>query len=266
MSSTSTSTPLTLRGKVALVSGSSTGIGAAIAQELAKRGASVVINFPRSAEKEDADKVLSTLPAESKSVAIEADLSTTTGPEALVQQVVAVFGRIDILVNNAGLMLGHSLDDPDDAKVIGLINKMMDLNGRGTYLLTRAVLKHLSNQNSRIVNITSGSSRTPGVGVSMYAGTKGMIESFTRSWAKELPRRYGCTVNAVAPGVVGTEAYYAAPATVRELLKPMIDETPIAPRVARPEEIAWATAMLCEEGAGWINGIYLPVGGGSTMN
>jgi NAD(P)-dependent dehydrogenase (short-subunit alcohol dehydrogenase family) len=256
---------LSLQHKVALVSGSSAGIGASIAQELARRGASVIINYPNSAEKPNADRVLQSLDQHSKSVAIEADLSDPKGAEILVMEAAAVFGKVDILVNNVGVMLGHPLDDPDDAKVLDAVQKMLDLNGRGTYLLTRATLKILSDKNSRIINITSGSSRTPGVGQSMYAGTKGMIESLTRSWAKELPRKYGCTVNAIAPGVVGTEGFYAAPPFVRELLKPMIDDTPVAPRVARPEEIAWVVAMLCEEGAGWVNGVYLPVGGGTTM-
>lgn len=265
MASSNASTPLTLRGKVALVSGSSAGIGAAIARELARRGASVIINYPNPGDKENVDKVLQSLEQHSKSVAIEADLSTVQGPEILARETAAVFGHVDILVNNAGLMLGHSLDTPDDALVLSLVQKMLNLNSRGTYLLTREVLKILSRENSRIVNITSGSSRTPGVDVSMYAGTKGMIDAFTRSWAKELPRKYGCTVNAVAPGVVGTEGYYAAPPVVRELLKSFIDETPVAPRVAKPEEIAWVVAMLCEEGAGWVNGAYLPVGGGTTI-
>lgn len=265
MTTLSVPAALTLQGKVALVSGSSAGIGAAIAQELAQRGASVILNYPHHGEEANANKVLQSLEKHSRSVAIEADLSTIAGPENLVKEAAAAFGKIDILVNNAGLMLGHSLDDPDDAKVLSLAQKMLDLNSRGTYLLTRAVLRVLSRENSRIVNITSGSSRTPGVDVSMYAGTKGMIESFTRSWAKELPRTYGCTVNSVAPGVVGTDSYFAAPPVVRELLKPMIDETPVAPRVAKPEEIAWVVAMLCEEGAGWVNGVYLPVGGGTTM-
>lgn len=259
-------TTLSLQGKVALVSGSSAGIGAAIARELARRGASVIVNYPNSGEAQLADKVLESLEKHSQSIKIEADLSTLEGPEILARDAAVAFGKIDILINNAGVMLGHPLDDPDDAKVQALVQKMLDLNGRGTYLLTRAVLRHLSREKSRIVNITSGSSRTPGLDQSMYVGTKGMIESLTRAWAKELPRKYGCTVNSIAPGVVGTEGYYASPPFVHEMLKPMIDETPVAPRVATPEEVAWATVMLCEDGAGWINGAYVPVGGGTTLS
>jgi len=266
MASLDTATLLSLRGKVAIVSGSSAGIGASVAQELARRGASVVINYPNSSEKANADSILQSLAQHSRSIAIEADLSTTEGPQALADATVAEFGNVDILVNNAGIMLGMSLDDPDDAKVESHVEKLLNLNVRGPYLLTRAVLKILSSKDSRIVNITSGSSRTPSLDISMYAGTKGTIETLTRCWAKELPRNYGCTVNAIAPGVVGTDGWHAAPPIVRELLKPMIAETPVAPRVATPEEIAWTVAMLCEEGASWINGVYLPVTGGTTMN
>ncbi|OQV08316.1 hypothetical protein CLAIMM_12613 [Cladophialophora immunda] len=241
------SAPLTLFGKVALT------------------WSSVIVNYPYDGERDNAIKVVQSLDKHSHSITIKADLSTVEGPEILAKEAAAAFGRIDILVNNTGVALAHNIDDPDDAKVLSIMQKMLDINSRGTYLLTRAVLKVLSRENSRIVNISSGSSRSPGTGLSMYAGTKGMIDALTRSWAKELPRKYGCTVNAVAPGVTGTQSFYEASPQFREFLQPHIDDTPVAPRVARPEEVAWAVAMLCEEEAGWINGAYLPVGGGSTM-
>lgn len=266
MASSTKPTHASLEGKVAIVSGSSAGIGAAIARELASRGASVVLNYPGSSEKETADAVLKSLAHPSRSIAIEADLSTLEGPKRLAEAAAARYGKVDILINNAGVMIGTPLDDPDDGKIIAAWEKTINLNGRGTYLLTRAVLKFLHTKNSRIINISSGSSRTAASNQSMYAGTKGMLESLTRNWAKELPRKYGCTVNTVAPGIVGTEGYYAAPPVVREILKPFIDETPVAPRVGTTEEVAWAVAMLCEEGASWINGTYIPVGGGVTMS
>jgi NAD(P)-dependent dehydrogenase (short-subunit alcohol dehydrogenase family) len=157
------------------------------------------------------------------------------------------------------------LDDPDARRSSKIGRKIINLNARGTYFMTREVFKILRGQNSRIVNIASVASRSPVSDVSMYAGTKGMIESFTRNWALELPRKYGCTVNTVAPGVIGTEAYWAAPLMIRELLKPLIDATPVASRVGMPEEVAWAVAILCEEGSSWINGIYLPISGGGPM-
>ena len=255
----------TLSGKVAVVSGSSTGIGAAVARELARRGASVVVNYPDPDDKENADKVLSSLPLSSKSMAVEADLSTIEGARMLADAAAENFGKVDILVNNAGIMIPTDVDDPDDSRIEESWEKLVNLNARGTYFLTRAVLKILAPKNSRIVNIGSGSSRVASTGVSIYAGTKGMIESWTRCWAKELPRKYGCTVNAVVPGYVATESYKAAPESVKEPIKPLIEQTPVAPREATTEEVAWTVAMLCEEPAGWINGAYLPVSGGTVM-
>jgi NAD(P)-dependent dehydrogenase (short-subunit alcohol dehydrogenase family) len=101
--------------------------------------------------------------------------------------------------------------------------------------------------------------------MTMYAGSKGMVETFTRVWARELPRKYGCTVNAVAPGPVGTEGLYASPQEVQDALKPTLEITPVAPRLGKPEEVAWMVATLCEGEAAWINGAFVPVTGGSTL-
>ena len=182
-----------LTGKVAIVTGSSAGIGAAIATELSAQGASVVINYPWAKLKFEADIVLEGL--KGPSLAVEADLSTTTGPQQLIDAAVRMFGKIDILVNNAAIAYNKllselTLDDWD---------KMVNLNGRGYFLMTQGVLPHLTNP-SRIVNIVSASSRDGPPAQTIYAGTKGMQDSFTKVWAQELPRKYGCTVNAVSPG------------------------------------------------------------------
>jgi NAD(P)-dependent dehydrogenase (short-subunit alcohol dehydrogenase family) len=102
--------------------------------------------------------------------------------------------------------------------------------------------------------------------MSVYAGSKGMIESFTRCWATDLPRKYGCTVNAVAPDPVATEQMLAAPPEFRKLLQERVKQNPVAPRKAEPDEIAWVVATLCEAGAGWLNRIYLPVAGGTILS
>ncbi|EEU38496.1 uncharacterized protein NECHADRAFT_88592 [Fusarium vanettenii 77-13-4] len=255
----------TLAGKVALISGSSSGLGAAIARELFSRGASVVINYPNPSEKANADKVLESFGVPGRAVAVEADLSTPEGPRVLADAAAEAFGKIDILVNSAGINRPTFLDDPDDAKVDKTWHDTVNLNARGVFFLTRAVLKHISRENSRIINIGSSASRTPAPELSIYAGAKGLVEVYTQCWATELPRKYGCTVNAVAPGPVGTEAFYAAPSFVREALQPMVDGTPVAARVGTAEEIAWAVATLAEEKAGWINGAYIPINGGSSI-
>ncbi|KAM6529337.1 hypothetical protein FALCPG4_007476 [Fusarium falciforme] len=224
-----------------LISGSSAGLGAAIARELFNRGASVVINYPKQSEKANAENLVKSLGAKDRAVAVEADFSTLEGPRVLAADAAAqTFGKIDILVNRAGINRPTLLDDPDDAKVDKTWHDIIYLNARGVFFLTRAVLRYLSRENSRIINIGSSVSCTPGPESSIYAGTKGLIEVYTQCWATELPRKYGCTVNGVAPGPVGTDAFYAAPSAVREALQPMVDATPVAARVGTPEEIAWA--------------------------
>ena len=263
---TAGTSPLPLAGQIAVVSGASSGIGAAIARELSAKGASVVINYPFESEKDKAEHVLQSLKGPAKSIIIEADLSTVTGPTKLAAATAEVFGKIDILVNNAGLSVLSDLEDLDDEKLAELFDTVVGLNGRGTLLLTRAVLPYLSRHDSRIVNICSTTSRSPDPNMSVYAGSKGMVESFTRCWAKDLPRKYGCTVNAVAPGPVATESMRDAPPELRRLLQANFQNIPVASRMAEPHEIAWVVAMLCDRGAGWMNGLYVPVCGGSLLN
>lgn len=225
----------------------------------------MAINYPFPHEEPAVRSVLESLEPHASAITVEADLSTTDGPRILAETTAKAFGKIDILVNNTGIMIPTYTDDPDDAKMESVSEKVVNLNDRGTFLLTRAVLKYLTKGNSRIVNIASCVSRNPGSDSSVYAGSKGMVEAFTRTWTRELSGKYGCTVNAIAPGPVGTETFCAAPASVREQLRPMIEQTPSAPRLATPQEVAWAMAMLCEERANWINGVYIPVAGGPTL-
>lgn len=248
----------TLSGKVAIVSGSSAGIGAAIARELSRRGAHVAINYPSPSEAPAARAVQASLEGSGRSIAIEADLSTTDGPQKLASAAAAALGgTIDILVNNAGRSALCSLASASGAELARTWDAVVNLNGRGTLLLTRA--------GSRIVSVGSSTSRDPDPDMSVYAGSKGMVESFTRCWARELPRRYGCTVNTVAPGPVATEALLGAPLPFTDSLREKAERVPVASRFAEPEEVAWTVAMLCEEKAGWLNGLYIPVSGGYNL-
>jgi NAD(P)-dependent dehydrogenase (short-subunit alcohol dehydrogenase family) len=180
----------TLQGKVAVVTGSNTGIGAAIAQELSSRGASLVVNYPFPELHSAAEEVVSSLPTASTSIAVEADLGTETGPQSLVEAAVAKYGRVDILVNNAGLAVNKPLAEQN----LDDWNTLVNLNGRGVFLTVQAVLPHLPKPDpetggggGRIVNICSISARAAPPMQTIYAGTKGMVDSFTRVWAKELP-------------------------------------------------------------------------------
>lgn len=248
-----------LSGKVAIVSGSSQGIGAAIVWELSARGATVVINYPSPSWKAGAEKVHSSL--QSPGIIVEADLSTIDGPNKLVAATITKFGRLDILVNNAGVISSAPLE----AQTLEQWDRLVNVNGRGVFLLTQAAVKYMTRGSGRIVNIVSSSSRYPGPGQTIYAGTKGMVESFTRCWAKELPPVYGCTVNAVSPGPTSTEGLSEARDSLKEIstyLNSIYSQTPVAPRAGTPSEIAYAVAMFCEEKARWINGTHIIVSGG----
>jgi NAD(P)-dependent dehydrogenase (short-subunit alcohol dehydrogenase family) len=248
-----------LSGKVAIVSGSSQGIGAATVQELSARGATVVVNYPSPAWIAGAQKVHSSLP--SPGILVEADLSTIDGPKRLVAETIKKLGRLDILINNAGVISSAPLED----QTLEEWDRLVNVNGRGVFLLTQAAVKYMTRGSGRIVNIISSSSRYPGPGQTIYAGTKGMVESFTRCWAKELPPVYGCTVNAVSPGPTLTEGLSEARGALKEIstyLNSTSSQTPVAQRAGAPSEIAYAVAMFCEEQARWINGTHVIVSGG----
>jgi NAD(P)-dependent dehydrogenase (short-subunit alcohol dehydrogenase family) len=216
---------------------------------------------------------------------VEADIGSTNGPYKLADAAAEKWGKIDILVNKVSLAINLPLEE----QTLEDWDRLVNLNGRGTFLLTKATLKHLSNgqhqsehisrltsldvplltvscydllDNSRIVNIVSISSRGPPPFQTLYAGTKGMQDSFTRCWAKELPRKYGCTVNAVSPGPTKTEGFLDAGPEMMKVLQPIIDQTPVAARMGEPAEIAFAVAMLCEPRASWMNGVHICVDGG----
>jgi NAD(P)-dependent dehydrogenase (short-subunit alcohol dehydrogenase family) len=227
----------TLAGKVAIVTGSNTGIGAAIAQELSSRGASIVVNYPFPGLADEAQEVVASLPTAPSSIAVEADLSSETGPQQLIDATVAKYGdTIHILVNNAGL----AVNKPLPQQTLDDWNLLVNLNARAVFLLVRGVLPYLPRTSpppppptpaqapssldqttstttattagggGRIVNIVSISARAAPPLQTIYAGSKGMVDSMTKVWAKELPPRYGCTVNAVSPGPTMTAGFAAA--------------------------------------------------------
>ncbi|KAK4942422.1 hypothetical protein LTR10_017869 [Elasticomyces elasticus] len=242
--------PRSLAGKVAVISGSSSGIGKAIAIELASRGASVVLNYPTISLKTEAE--------EGTSIAVCADMGSTGGPGELVRSAVEAFGKVDIVVNNAAL----AVNKPFEEQTLEDWDTLVSINGRGTFLLTQEALPFLPKPGGRIINICSASSRAAPPLQTIYAGTKGMVDSFTRCWAKELPPKYGCTVNAVSPGPTMTEGFLAAGRDAMKVLQPTIDSTPVAARMAEPSEIAYAVAFLCEDRSRWINGVHLHANGG----
>ncbi|KUI53446.1 hypothetical protein VP1G_00854 [Cytospora mali] len=280
----------TLAGKVAIVTGSNTGIGAAIAQELSSRGASVVINYPYPELANEANGVVAALPTARTSIAVEADLTAEDGPRKLIDATVGRYGAtIHILVNNAGLAVNKPLAE----QTLDDWNLLVNLNARAVFLLVQGVLPYLPGKSSgssaqsqaqaqglspsspfpeqqatatvgggRIVNIVSISARAAPPLQTIYAGTKGMVDAMTKVWAKELPPRYGCTVNAVSPGPTMTAGFAAAGEEFMREMAPVMAQTPVGHRMAQPEEIAFGVGFLCEPRASWINGLHLIASGG----
>ncbi|KAL2844817.1 hypothetical protein BJY01DRAFT_235153 [Aspergillus pseudoustus] len=246
----------TLAGKVAIVTGSSSGIGAAIVRELSSRGAKTVVSYPFASLKAEADVVVASLP--SPAIAVLGDMSQIETPQRLVEAALSNWNRIDILVNSVGLAVNKPFED----QTLEDWDLLVNVNGRGTFLMTQTVLPHLTKGSGRIVNIASISARGPPPNQTIYAGTKGMVDSFTKCWAKELPPKYGCTVNSLSPGPTMTEGFAAAGEEQMRILQPIIDQTPVGPRMAQPDEIAYGVAFLCEDRARWINGAHLIASGG----
>jgi NAD(P)-dependent dehydrogenase (short-subunit alcohol dehydrogenase family) len=245
-----------LKGKVAIISGSDSGIGAQIARDLSAVGATVIINYPAPALIERASAVVASL--STPGLAVEADISSTTGPQKLIDETVKAYGKIDILVNNAGI----AVNLPFEEQTLEHWDSVVNLNCRGTFLLTQAALRHLAPQDARIINICSISARDGPPRQTIYSGSKGMIDSFTRVWAKELPPKYNCTVNSVSPGPTRTEGFQAAGEEMMKVLSPLIEKTPVGNRMAETGEIAYAVLMLSLPRASWLNGVHLVASGG----
>jgi 3-oxoacyl-[acyl-carrier protein] reductase len=242
--------------KVAVVTGASRGIGRAIAMELARRGAQVIVNYNSS--KETAEEVVNAIKSEGgKAIAIQADIGDFEQAGELVQAAVEAFQSIDILVNNAGttrdqLLMLMKEEDWDT---------VMRVNLKGVFNCSKAAARRMMRQRSgRIINISSVSGIAGQAGQTNYSASKAGVIGFTKSLAKELGPR-GITVNAVAPGFVPTSLTKDLP---EDLVEQAIEATPLG-RMGKPEEIAYAVAFLASDEAAFITGEVLTVDGGLVM-
>ncbi|MHA7924406.1 MAG: 3-oxoacyl-[acyl-carrier-protein] reductase [Marinobacter sp.] len=244
-----------LKGKVALVTGASRGIGRHIALQLAQRGADVAINY-RSRQSEG-DEVAREIEATGvRALAFQADLSKMPEARSLVRQVQDQWGRIDILVNNAGITKDKSMKKLTDDDW----NDVLDTNLGSVYATCSEVLKIMMDQKyGRIINITSFVGQAGNFGQANYAASKGGIIAFTKTLALEMAK-YNITVNAIAPGFTETEMLAQVPENIREQI---VARVPMG-RFGKPEEIARAVVFLAAEGD-YITGQQINVNGGVYM-
>lgn len=244
-----------LKGKVAVVTGGSRGIGRHISLLLAKRGADVAINYRSRQEEADATiKELEELGV--RAMAIQADLSDMTAARNLIRKVHEEWGRIDILVNNAGITRDKTMKKLTDDDW----NEVLNTNLGSVYATCSEVLEIMMKQKyGRIVNITSFVGQAGNFGQANYAASKGGIIAFTKTLALETAK-YNITVNAIAPGFTETEMLGQVPENIREKI---MERVPMG-RFGQPEEIARAVVFIAAEGD-YITGQQINVNGGVYM-
>jgi 3-oxoacyl-[acyl-carrier protein] reductase len=243
-----------LTGKVAVVTGASKGIGAAIAKSLAAEGASVVVNYASS--KAGADTVVAAITqAGGKAVAVAGDVSNPADAEGIILTAIKSFGKLDILVNNSGIFEFA----PIEAITPEHFHKQFNINVLGTLLVTQAAVKHLGEGGS-IINIGSVVSRITPPASAVYSGTKGAIDAITGSLANELGAKK-IRVNSINPGMVETEGATAAGFIGSDFEKQSIASTPLG-RTGQPSDIAKVAVFLASDDSGWLTGEHLLASGG----
>jgi 3-oxoacyl-[acyl-carrier protein] reductase len=243
-----------LKGKVAVVTGASKGIGAAIARSLAAEGASVVVNYASS--KAGADKVVAEITAAGgKAVAAGGDVSKAAEAQGIIAAAIKNFGRLDILVNNSGIYEFAPLE----AITEDSFHKMFNVNVLGALLTTQAAAKHLG-EGASIINIGSGVSRLTPANSAVYTGTKGALDAITGVLARELgPKKI--RVNTINPGMVETEGAISGGMIGSEFEKTLIAQAPLG-RTGKVGDIASIAVFLASDDSGWLTGEQLLATGG----
>lgn len=242
--------------KVALVTGSSRGIGRAIALELAKRGFSVVINNDEKPQ-EKVEVMNEIKKIGQHAIYIQADVSDLDQVEEMIERILNDFCRIDVLVNNAGVVMDKKLENMS----VEQWNRVISVNLTGTFNCTKSVIKYMKEQGEgKIINIASVVGEIGNFGQSNYAASKGGVIAFTKTVAKEYAKE-GILVNAVAPGFINTKMVQNIP---EKVMQKILDQIPLG-RLGEPEEVAKLVCFLASDGANYITGQVININGGVYM-
>ncbi|RFU48397.1 glucose 1-dehydrogenase [Paraburkholderia sp. DHOC27] len=243
-----------LAGKVAVVTGASKGIGAAIAKALAAEGASVVVNYASSRAGADA-VVASITAAGGKASAVQGDVSKAADAQGIIDAAIETYGRLDILVNNSGVYEFAPIEEITEAH----FHKQFNVNVLGLLLTTQAAAKHLG-EGASIINVGSVVSRITPPGSAVYSGTKGAVDAITGVLARELGAKK-IRVNTINPGMIVTEGTETAGIIESEMATQVVAQTPLG-RLGQPEDIAKVAVFLASDDAGWLTGEQFLTSGG----
>jgi 3-oxoacyl-[acyl-carrier protein] reductase len=245
-----------LHDKVAIVTGASKGIGAAIAKGMAKAGANVVVNY--ASDRSGAEKAVAAITAAGgKAVAVKADVSKSADVKELFEQTIRTFGRLDILVNNAGVYCF----EPIEAVTEEEFHRIYNTNVLGAILTMQEAIKHFAPEGGAIINIaTAGVSSTLPMS-SVYTSSKSALVALSSVLAKELGPR-NIRVNVVAPGATETEGAHAIGVLGGPMVKQLVDGTPLG-RLGQPEDMVGPVVFLASSDAHWVTGEVLFASGGS---
>lgn len=244
-----------LKNKVAIVTGASKGIGAAIAKYFAAEGAKVVVNYASS--KEDADKVVKTIIDNGGlAISVQGDVSKESDVKRLFEETKNAFGRLDILVNNAGVYQYAPIEEALEES----FHKQFNTNVLGALFTIQAALKLFGEKGGNIINISSGASNTPLPTGAVYSATKAALDAITISLSKEFSGR-NIRINSILPGVVETEGSHSAGFIGSDFEAKLVATTPLG-RTGQPDDIAKVAVFLASEDAAWITGEKISVSGG----
>ncbi|QMS86236.1 glucose 1-dehydrogenase (plasmid) [Nostoc edaphicum CCNP1411] len=242
-----------LTGKVAIVTGASQGIGAAIARQLATDGAKVVVNYNRS--QSAAEEVVSQIQnAGGEAIAVHSDVSEPFQIPPLFTKVIQKYGQLDILINNAGVIDNRPVEEINAE----MIDRLFAINVRGMLLCSHEAVKYFGERGGKIINISSNVTKFSVPTTSVYSATKGAVNALTKVLAAELGPR-GITVNAVAPGSTDTELLKVG--VSEEVRQQLPQNTPLR-RLGTPEDIAQVVAFFVSDNAHWVTGEVLYASGG----